>query len=165
MVKIYTRSDDAPEQRLFEHYLVAIRLYNQNVRTFYHTKFDKAYWIELGIGLDSASTQGHTKDSSQVIRITNLCIAGLCFTPVYCPPITSDTTMTGYDTTDGERVGYYYRRHYNFGRLHIPDACDSIEVKFDAELRDEITDTLIATEPAHLFLSKSQWRISAWLPM
>jgi len=163
--KIYSPPVDSFAYRLFDRYSCQIRLNNLDAPTFNRPTRDENCEVSLRVILDSSLTHEQDRDTGRVVRIADLCIAGECFTPVYCPPVAYDDTRTGYDSSGGKPTNFHYDRRYNFGWMRIPDECDSIEIKFDAELVDKVADTLLAVQTVRLFLPKRQWYYPAWLPI
>jgi len=162
----YAKWYEPPEQkdgyRIFSNYLVNVYLYNENVRSFDHTWQDADYYIDAEIILDIDSTLTTAQDTTQTVRIQNLCISAPCIDYVYCPPLARDTLFEVCRRTDGEQRCVLYH-WFEYGAMELTDDCRLVEATFEVVLTDVATDSILAIEKMKMPMSIRQAPIPSFL--
>jgi len=161
--KWYEPPHELEGYRVFDDYLVKVHLYNENVRSWDHTRHDDYYYIDVELILKADSTRTDPVDPDRSVRVKNLCISAPCIEYVYCPPLARDTTFESCGKTDGELSCALY--HWlQYGAMDLPDQCRTIDASLEAVLTEEASDSVLAVENIRMSMEVKQRAIPAFAP-
>jgi hypothetical protein len=156
----YAVPEDKRGSRLFDRYLIDLRVTNDNYSTFNYSVKDIDYRVLVLLREDTLSAPNATKDTARAVRIRDLCIGSACLARVYCPLLVRDTVVSWLLEVDGGHRPFLCRQ-LGFGYLEIPDDCPNIDISLEAVLTDTETGAIVSVETLQLTLNREEKKIPA----